>query len=191
MSDARGGSAPAATHRRVQRVPEAWPVLHLEADVPGWDGLDVDGLVRAPRRFELGDLQSLGASDHHVPLHCVWGWSRPDARWYGISLARLLGAVGTDRGATHVIVESASDTYSCCLPLGDAMDGVLAWSREGAPLAPEAGGPLRYVGPSSFWGYKGVKWAARVRVTDHFVPGFWESKVADPEGRIPMEVELP
>ena len=191
MTETRAESAPPATHRRVQRVPEAWPVLHLEADVPGWAGLDVDGLVRERRRFDLGDLQGLEGSDHHVAVHCVWGWSRPDARWHGISLARLLDAVGVDGSATHVVVESASDTYSSCLPLPDAMDGVLAWSRDDALLAPEAGGPLRYVGPSSFWGYKGVKWAARVRVTDHFVPGFWESKVADPEGRIPMEVELP
>lgn len=166
-------------------------MLHLEADVPGWAGLDVNGLVRAPRRFDLRDLQSLGDSDHDIDMHCVWGWSRPDARWHGISLSQLLAAVGVEERATHVIVESASDTYSSCLPLRDAMDGVLAWRRDGLPLAPEAGGPLRYVGPSSFWGYKGVKWAASVRVTDHFVPGFWESKVADPVGRIPVEVELP
>jgi DMSO/TMAO reductase YedYZ molybdopterin-dependent catalytic subunit len=191
VTEARAGSAAPATHRRVQRVPETWPTLHLEADVPGWAGLEVDGLVRARRRFDLGELQSLGGGDHDVGVHCVWGWSRPEARWRGISMAQLLDAVGVDGQATHVIVESASDTYSSCLPLADAQQGVLAWSRDGAPLAPDAGGPLRYVGPSSFWGYKGVKWAARVHVTDHFVPGFWESKVADPVGRIPAEVELP
>lgn len=191
VTNGESDSAAPARFRRVQRVPEAWPVLHLEADIPGWAGLDVGGLVRAPRRFDLGDLQDLGSDDHHVAVHCVWGWSRPHARWHGISLARLLDAVGVDERATHVVVESASDSYSSCLPLVDAREGVLAWTRDGAPLAPEAGGPLRYVGPSSFWGYKGVKWAARVGATDHFVPGFWESKVADPVGRVPVEVELP
>jgi DMSO/TMAO reductase YedYZ molybdopterin-dependent catalytic subunit len=175
----------------VQRVPEAWPVLHLEADVPGWCGLQVDGLVRDRRHFDLPALEHLESTDHDLAVHCVWGWSRPDGRWHGVSLGRVLDAVGVEEGATHVIVESASDTYSSCLPLADAVEGVLAWGRDDEPLAPEAGGPLRYVGPSSFWGYKGVKWAARVCVTDHFVPGFWESKVADPVGRIPAEVELP
>ena len=89
------------------------------------------------------------------------------------------------------MIESASDTYSSCLSMEDAAQGVLAWRRDDESLSPEAGGPLRYVGPASFWGYKGVKWAARVRATDHFAPGFWESKVADPVGRIPAEVELP
>jgi DMSO/TMAO reductase YedYZ molybdopterin-dependent catalytic subunit len=172
-------------------VPEAWPILHLEAEVPGWSGLEVDGLVGSRRRFDLAALGSLGAGEHRLAVHCVWGWSRPDVWWYGVPLGRLLDAVGVDERATHVIVESASDTYSSCLPLGDAVHGVLAWRRDGESLAPEAGGPLRYVGPASFWGYKGVKWAARVHLTDHFVPGFWESKVGDPVGRIPTEVELP
>ena len=179
------------THRRVQRVPEAWPVLHLETDVPGWNGLRVDGLVGAGRHFDLSALRALGSDEYHLAVHCVWGWSRPEVRWQGVSLGRLLDAVGIAKSATHVVVESASDTYSSCLPLADGAEGVLAWGRDGEPLAPEAGGPLRYVGPSSYWGYKGVKWAARVGVTDHFVPGFWESKVADPVGRIPAEVELP
>ena len=191
MTGTRSGPAASATHRRVQRVPETWPVLHLEAEVPGWHGLNVDGLVRAGRHFDLPTLQRHGASEHHLAVHCVWGWSRPDACWHGVSLGRVLDAVGVDDRATHVIVESASDTYSSCLPIEDAAEGILAWARDDGPLAPEAGGPLRYVGPSSYWGYKGVKWAARVGVTDHFVPGFWESKVADPVGRIPAEVELP
>jgi DMSO/TMAO reductase YedYZ molybdopterin-dependent catalytic subunit len=163
----------------------------LEADLPQWCGLAVDGLVRVSRRFDLPALELLGSGIYRLGVHCVWGWSRPDARWHGISVGRLLDAVDVEAGATHVIVESASGTYSSCLPLADAAEGVLAWSRDDERLAPEAGGPLRFVGPSSFWGYKGVKWAARVGVTDHFAPGFWESKVADPVGRIPAEVELP
>ena len=191
MTDARSVAASPASHRRVQRVPEAWPVLHLEAGVPAWAGLRVEGLVRTSRHFDLPALQRLGSAEHHLAVHCVWGWSRPDVRWDGISLGQVLETAGVDERATHVVVESASDTYSSCLPLRDAAEGVFAWGRDAEPLAPEAGGPLRYVGPSSFWGYKGVKWAARVGVTDRFVPGFWESKVADPIGRIPTEVELP
>lgn len=175
--------------RRVQRVPSQWPVLHLEAEVPAWTRLLVDGLVRHPRSFDLVTLQALGAEQVVMDLHCVWGWSRPGVRWEGTLLRCLLEVV--EPQGEWVRVEAASGAYSSCLPLTDAARGVLAWGRDGAPLAPEAGGPLRFVAPPEYWAYKGVKWAARVTVLDRFVAGFWESRVADPMGRIPEEVELP
>ncbi len=182
-------TSPTTPTQRVQRVPSEWPVLHLEAETPDWDGLVVDGLVRAPRRFDLTTLAALGAEERAIPLHCVWGWSRPDATWEGVSLSALLHATGAE--GSHVIVSSASDAYSGCLPLADAARGMLAWRRDGELLAPEAGGPLRFVTPPEYWAYKGVKWAARVSVTNRFVPGFWEARVADPVGKIPPEVLLP
>jgi DMSO/TMAO reductase YedYZ molybdopterin-dependent catalytic subunit len=178
-----------ATGRRVQRVPETWPVLHLETSVPTWDGLSVEGLVCRPLSFDLPALQRLGAEEREAAVHCVWGWSLTDSSWTGIPLARLLDETGPL--ASWVTVRAASGVYSSCLPVADARRGLLVWERDGAPLSPEAGGPLRYLPPEGYWGYKGVKWAARVTVGDRFVPGFWESKVADPHGRIPDDVELP
>lgn len=177
--------------RRVQRVPEAWPVLHLEATPPRFCLVTVDGLVDEPQRFLLDDLCEFRPAEHHVPLHCVWGWSRPDALWEGVRLGAVLDAARVRRAATHVLVASASGTYSSCLPISDAIDGVLACSRNGRPLVAETGGPLRFVAPAQYWGYKSVKWAARITAVDHFIKGFWESKVLDPLGRIPEEVQLP
>ena len=98
MTDARSVAASPASHRRVQRVPEAWPVLHLEAGVPVWAGLRVEGLVRTSRHFDLPALQRLGSAEHHLAVHCVWGWSRPDVRWDGISLGQVLETAGVDGG---------------------------------------------------------------------------------------------
>jgi DMSO/TMAO reductase YedYZ molybdopterin-dependent catalytic subunit len=176
--------------RRVQRVPSTWPVVHLEAEVPGSEGaIVVDGLVAQPVRLGRDDLAALGAAVHTIPVHCVWGWSRPDVRWEGVPLAAVLDLAVPLGG--YVTVHSASGTYSSCLPLADAARGLLAWARDGEPLPAAAGGPLRYVAPGDHWAYKHVKWADRVTVGDRFVRGFWESKVADPLGRIPDEVELP
>ena len=175
--------------RRVQRVPETWPVLHLETTVPAWSTLAVDGLVRDPLQLDEAALAAFGQEERAVPVHCVWGWSRTDARWTGIALSQLLEAAGAL--GSWITVRSASGTYSSCLPRADAARGVLVWARDGEPLAPEAGGPVRYLAPPEYWAYKGVKWAARVTVGDRFVPGFWECKVADPMGRIPDDVELP
>ena len=180
-----------STNQRVQRVPSDWPVVHLENAPPSWPGLVVDGLVRAPARYDDVDaLAALGAEQRAIPLHCVWGWSRPDATWEGVPLSTLLEAAGVN-GGTHVTFSSASGTYSSCLPVADAARGLLAWTRDGERLSPEAGGPLRFVTPPEYWAYKGVKWTARVSVTNRFLPGFWEARVADPVGRIPQAVVLP
>ncbi len=185
-------SRPAAETHRVQRVVEQWPVVHLESEIPAVTAVTLDGLVRHPRLLSLRDLAALGGGEHAVDLHCVWGWSKPGVPWTGVRLAAVLDAAGPDCGGEpFVIVSSASDTYSSCLPLSDAARGILAWGREGHMLPDEHGGPLRYVAPDGYWAYKGVKWANRVTVVDHFRPGFWESKLADPVGCIPEEVELP
>jgi DMSO/TMAO reductase YedYZ molybdopterin-dependent catalytic subunit len=174
--------------RRVQRVPADWPTLHLEDSIPEWTELVVDGLVRHRLRLDLSALLDLDAEQRNVPLHCVWGWSRPDPVWTGVGLNLVLDRA--EPMGTHVTVWSASGVYSACLPIADARRGMLVWGRDGEPLMPASGGPLRFLGPPDHWGYKGVKWAARVTVGDRFVPGFWESKVADPVGRVPEGVEL-
>jgi len=175
---------------RVQRVPEQWPIVHLESTIPTWQHVRVDGHVAHARRFALADLQAIGTEERDIDFHCVWGWSRPAVRWTGVGLDRLLAVVGAH--GSHVTVHAASDEYSACLPVDDAARGFLAWKRDGDDLAPEEGGPLRFVPPPELWGYKGVKWAQRVSVTDRFVPGFWESRIGDPVGRIPdVGVALP
>ena len=175
--------------RRVQRVPESWPILHLEASVPRWTGLVVDGLVRRPLRLDRESLPDLGTTERSVPVHCVWGWSRPDGRWTGVAMGDVLAAASPLGG--WVTVRSASGAYSSCLPIADAARGLLAWARDGRDLPPEEGAPLRFLPPPDYWAYKGVKWAARITVGDRFLLGLWESKVADPLGRIPADVDLP
>ena len=191
MNETNSERTATSSLRRVQRVPEVWPVLHLEAALPVWSNLTVGGLVRSSAELDLAAIRDLGPVQLQLAIHCVWGWSRPEVTWEGVPLGRLLETVDPDPSATHAVIESASGSYSSCLSLEDAASGVLAWARDGEALSPEAGGPLRYVGPSTYWGYKGVKWAARVRLTDRFEAGFWESKVEDPLGCIPEEVELP
>jgi DMSO/TMAO reductase YedYZ molybdopterin-dependent catalytic subunit len=146
----------------------------------------VDGAVRHPRRFTLADLAALGECEVGIAVHCVWGWSRPDTRWVGVPAAAVLDLVEPE--GEWATVTAASDAYSACLPIDDVARGMFAWERDGQALAPEAGGPLRFVPPADYWAYKGVKWAARMTVGDTFRPGHWEARVADPLGRIPEEV---
>lgn len=174
---------------RVQRVPDRWPVVHLEPEIPAWEHFLVEGHVAHPRRFSLGDLTRLDVEERIIDFHCVWGWSRPQEHWTGVGLDRVLDFVGAT--GSHVTVRSASDQYSACLPMDDARRGFLAWTRDGVALPALEGGPVRFVPPPELWGYKGVKWADRIQVGDRFVAGFWESRIGDPIGRIPSEVVLP
>ena len=87
-------------------------------------------------------------------------------------------------------VHSASGTYFRCRPRYDVRRALLAWGRDGQPLPRRAGALLRFVASPQYWGYKSVKWAARITVVEGFQPGFWESKVADPVGRIPDGLEV-
>jgi DMSO/TMAO reductase YedYZ molybdopterin-dependent catalytic subunit len=157
--------------------------------VPAWHHLVVDGLVARPLCLSLEEVAAFGGRDRNLAVHCVWGWSRSDPTWTGVDLGTVLAAAGPL--GTWVTVRAASERYSSCLPIADAAHGLLAWARDGLSLPADAGGPLRFLPPADYWGYKGVKWAARVRVGSRFVPGPWETKVADPIGRIPDNVERP
>ena len=179
---------------RVQRLVDELPPVHLEPDIPeagpDWT-VTVDGLVERPLRLSLPQLAELGSTEVVMDHHCVWGWSRRSCRFGGVPLGALLDHAGLRPGARVVTIACRATPYSSCLELADAREGVLAWELDGRPLAPENGWPLRFQNPPWLWGYKGVKWVGRVTVGERFEPGFWESRVADPAGRIPPELLLP
>ena len=52
-------------------------------------------------------------------------------------------------------------------------DVLLVHGAEGAPLAPEHGGPVRVITPQ-LYAWKGAKWIRRVGLTRLDRPGFWE-----------------
>ncbi len=66
--------------------------------------------------------------------------------------------------------------YTTNLPLADVTRGK-AWvavSHDGAPLAPEHGGPARLLGPH-FYFWKNAKWVRQLSLTERDEVGFWES----------------
>jgi DMSO/TMAO reductase YedYZ molybdopterin-dependent catalytic subunit len=161
---------------RVQRRTDGLPVLHLEPEIPGggWD------LVVAIRAM---------ASERRVwDLHCVWGWTRLGLAWEGVPAARVIDAARPLPEARFVMVTSVGNGYTSCFALNRARRSLLAWRLDGAELTAEHGGPLRLVPPPTKWGYKGVKWVARLTLIKEFTPGFWETLVGDPHGDIPQEV---
>lgn len=192
------GEATSLEFRRVQRPTQDLPVVHLEPEVPVRDlwRLEVDGLVERPVSWTAEEIRRWPAEERVWDLNCVWGWVRPACRWEGVPGAALIDAAGPLPEARFVMAEAAGGApgrqatrlYASCLTIEEARRSLLAWRLDAEDLTPEHGGPLRLVTPPEKWGYKGVKWLARLTLTDKFSPGFWEEMVGNPVGDIPPDL---
>ncbi len=138
--------------------------------------LVIDGLVGIPASLSYGELQTMSHVARLVTLHCVEGWS-VKALWEGIPLVDLLARVAVSATANTVIFH-AVDGYTTSLPLADDVDRnlIVADRINGITLPPENGFPLQLVAESK-WGYKWIKWIARIELSDNAgYRGFWESR---------------
>lgn len=174
--------------RRVQRPTQTLPVLHLEPAIPAVTTVAIEGLVERPVTLTLDELRSMPHEERTWDLHCVWGWSRPACRWRGVPAAALLERAGPAADAAFALVSAAGRRYASCLAMEDVAESLVALELDGAPLAPEHGGPVRFVPPPHKWGYKGVKWVAEIRLVAVFTPGLWETLVGNPRGDVPAEM---
>jgi DMSO/TMAO reductase YedYZ molybdopterin-dependent catalytic subunit len=160
-----------------QRLVRNWPVLDLgikpKIALESWR-LTVDGLVARPLSWSWAEFQAQPQTQSVSDIHCVTAWSRYDNRWEGVSARHLLEQVRPLPEARHIVFH-AHDGYTTNLPL-KAFDeeGVLMAARwEGAPLAPEHGGPVRVVVPKLYF-WKSAKWVKRLEFVAEDRKGFWE-----------------
>jgi DMSO/TMAO reductase YedYZ molybdopterin-dependent catalytic subunit len=160
-----------------QYLTEKWPVLHYggvpRVDLATWD-LRVDGLVEQPLRLSYDELSRLPRTELKADIHCVTRWSLLDSRWGGIAVPELLAQAHIKPAATHVIVH-AEHGYSTNLALEDFVrpDNLLADTRNGEPISPEHGWPLRLLVPHLYF-WKSAKWVRRFEFVDRDRAGFWE-----------------
>jgi DMSO/TMAO reductase YedYZ molybdopterin-dependent catalytic subunit len=105
----------------------------------------------------------------------VTGWTVHGVRWSGVRFHDLLAAVRPRPEARALKFVSAERPYVDSLSLGQALlpDTLLALRLDGAPLSRPHGAPARVVIPRMF-GYKGVKWLARIELVADQPEGYWE-----------------
>jgi len=86
----------------------------------------------------------------------------------------LLEHVDLDRRAAFVIA-FCDGGYTTNLPIADVVNdqAFVAYGFDGAPLAPEHGGPARLVVPHLYF-WKSAKWIRGLRLQERDEPGFWE-----------------
>ncbi|MFN2465186.1 MAG: molybdopterin-dependent oxidoreductase [Candidatus Dormibacteria bacterium] len=151
---------------------------------PVFDGrnwqLRVEGLVENPITLSFQDLLGLPQADQVHDYMCVTGWKVDKVRWQGPLVSQLLDLARPSATARAVSFDSADGIYVDSLTLEEARrpDVLLAHRINGAPLSQDRGAALRLVIPFMF-GYKGVKWVSRIRVTGGQETGYWEQRGYD------------
>ena len=135
----------------------------------------IEGLVREPVTWTWDEFNALPAREWTVDISCVTKWTKLDMRWRGVSVDTLLESVELEAAAA-VVIAHCDGGYTTNLPIGDVLNGqaFVAWEYDGAPLAPEHGGPARLVVPGRYF-WKSAKWIRGLRIQDRDEPGFWES----------------
>jgi DMSO/TMAO reductase YedYZ molybdopterin-dependent catalytic subunit len=160
-----------------QYVTEKWPVLHY-GSVPkfkkeSWD-FKVWGLVEQPLQLSYDQLQALPRRSFKADVHCVTRWSMFDSEWEGISVQELIKLARPKPEAKFVLVH-AENNFTANIPLDDLNrdQALLADRRNGEPISPDHGWPLRLVLPHLYF-WKSAKWVRGFEFLDQDRPGFWE-----------------
>jgi DMSO/TMAO reductase YedYZ molybdopterin-dependent catalytic subunit len=153
--------------------------------------LEIGGLTERPRSFTLDELKALPRKDVLMTLECSGNGSSKgfinavyNSRWTGTPLAPLLEQCGIKPEAIEVAcfgkdrqVETLRPgtnrelkvevPFGRSMKLEDALnlDLIVAYERNGAPIAHRNGAPVRLIVPG-WYGIANVKWFARIECRD-------------------------
>ncbi len=150
-------------------VLSAGPTPHTPLD--RWD-FAITGAVDAPMRWSWNEFQHLPSDAVTVDIHCVTKWSKLDTAWQGVSIDTLLEGI---EPAGQYVSAYCDGGYTTNIPLADLTGGKawVAYAYDGAPLAPEHGGPARLLVPHLYF-WKSAKWVRGLEITRENRSGFWE-----------------
>ena len=183
-------SLPEGVQSAIPALGGGWRIYAVNPPYPRFEpatwSLRIDGLVQRPVSLTYDQLRALPQARQVSDFHCVTGWSVLGVKWAGVRTDDLLAAAGGVRpGARGIDFVSAEVPYVDTLTLDQARaaDALLAYDMDDQPLTREHGAPARFVMPHMY-GYKGVKWLARLHVTNRIVPGYWEQRGYDTDAWI-------
>jgi DMSO/TMAO reductase YedYZ molybdopterin-dependent catalytic subunit len=179
----RGRRQSAATAQRLppgQYETRDFPVLSAgptpRTPLAAWD-FSLRGATGQVARWTWEEFNALPHQSITTDIHCVTKWSKFGTLWEGISIDTLLNEAAAKGVTPSPYVLARSDGgYTTNLPLADMTGGkaMVAFVYDGAPLAPEHGGPARLLIPHLYF-WKSAKWVRELRLMENDAPGFWES----------------
>ena len=156
-----------------------WRIYTISGSMPIFDPatwrLEIGGLVRKPLSLDYDALRRLPAAHQVSTFHCVTGWTVKDVRWTGVRFEHLLALAEPLPQATAIRFVSMENPYTDSLTIRQALlpGAMLAYGLDGSPLSRPHGAPARVVIPQMY-GYKGVKWLARMELVAKQPTGYWE-----------------
>ncbi len=160
-----------------QYLTEKWPVLHYggvpKVDLGAWD-FSIEGLIEKPVRLTRDELLALPRREVKSDVHCVTRWSLLDSTWAGVPISEVMKLIQLKPEATHVMVR-AEQGFTANLSLDDFLrdENMLVDTRNGEPITPEHGWPLRLFVPHLYF-WKSAKWVRGLEFMHGDRPGFWE-----------------
>ncbi|MBF4463544.1 MULTISPECIES: molybdopterin-dependent oxidoreductase [unclassified Rathayibacter] len=156
-----------------QYLERGFPVLSIgpTPNIHEW-AFSIDAGPGGVRRWSWDGFAALPHEDVHTDIHCVTRWSKLGTSWRGVSVDTLLDGVESE---ARFVMATSFGGYTTNVPLAEIRGG-RAWvvtEFEGAPLAPEHGGPARLLVPHLYF-WKSAKWVRSLRLMPGDEPGFWE-----------------
>ena len=161
-----------------------WRIYTISGTMPLFDPaswrLEISGLVRKPQSLGYDELRALPKAEQVSTFHCVTGWTVENVHWAGVRFRHLLDLAQPLPEARAVRFVSAERPYEDSLTLEQLRlpDAMLAYEMSGKPLSRPHGAPARVVLPEMY-GYKGVKWLAKMELVARQPLGYWEQNGYD------------
>jgi DMSO/TMAO reductase YedYZ molybdopterin-dependent catalytic subunit len=120
------------------------------------------------------EFNALPQTKLHKDIHCVTKWSKFDTNWAGVTIEDILDDAGLEAPTAYTLAHSF-DGYTTNVPYKDLTgeQAMVATTYEGAPIAPDHGGPARLFVPHLYF-WKSAKWVNGLQFTEKDEPGFWE-----------------
>jgi DMSO/TMAO reductase YedYZ molybdopterin-dependent catalytic subunit len=130
---------------------------------------------RPVKKWTWGEFNEMSRSAWKGDIHCVTKWSKFDTNWEGVTVDDLLADAGIEAPPTPYVLAHSWDGYSTNVPYADLTGdkGMVATRYEGAPIAPDHGGPARLLVPHLYF-WKSAKWVNALQFTERDEAGFWE-----------------
>jgi len=125
-------------------------ILRIEGSVTEERGWTFADLEKVPRELRIEDVAKL----------------EPGISGTGVRVKALLLEAKPASRADYATFHSQDGKFAASLPLPELMEkGILVYKRDGAPLPPGKGGPIRLVVPQGEDACANVKSVARIEIT--------------------------
>jgi len=129
---------------------------------------------KAVKTWGWNEFNALPQTKLHKDIHCVTKWSKFDTNWSGVTIEDILADAEIEPPTGYTLAYSF-DGYTTNVPYKDLTgeQAMVATAYEGAPIAPDHGGPARLLVPHLYF-WKSAKWINALQFTNNDEPGFWE-----------------